>query len=143
MYLIDLVNKIKNKDAIRIILDEVKPFANMMADLNRDRLKSGLRPDGRRYSKYKNKYYAKRKYEMNPVPGLGNPDFYLTGEFHKGITVNINVDGYNYLSTDPNVASKNIYNRNSSDEIYGLMDSDIDEIRKTKYQEKVINAILR
>ena len=32
---------------------------------------------------YKNKYYAKKKNIMNPLPGMGVPDLKVSGEFYK------------------------------------------------------------
>jgi hypothetical protein len=32
--------------------------------------------------KYKNKPYALKKKKLNPKPGMGTPDLYLSGDFH-------------------------------------------------------------
>lgn len=46
-----------------------------------------LRYYGKEYPEYRKQYYQVFKNELNPKPGLGNPDLFLTGEFYKGIGV--------------------------------------------------------
>lgn len=57
-----------------------------LADLNRKQLyEKGEKADGTKLKKYRNPKYARIKNEMNPKPGLGNPDFRLTGEFQESV----------------------------------------------------------
>jgi len=68
--------------------DAIQQNQVAIADLNREQLfKEGIDSTGKKLSKYKNEKYALKKNLMNPLPGLGNPDFYVTGAFQKSIYV--------------------------------------------------------
>lgn len=54
---------------------------------------------GKKLKPYKNKRYAQKKHGMNPLPGLGNPDLYLTGSTYKGMDVQTNANGVEVKST--------------------------------------------
>ena len=60
-----------------------------IADQNRKQLYAGFDKKGQRLKKYRNSKYARVKNQMNPVPGLGNPDFFLTGAFQRAISVQV------------------------------------------------------
>lgn len=62
----------------------------LAADLNRQQLfQKGLKANGERLKPYRSDYYARRKNRMNPAPGFGNPDAYLTGSLHRGLFVQV------------------------------------------------------
>jgi hypothetical protein len=52
-------------------------------------LYAGFDKEGKRLQKYRNNKYARVKNEMNPGPGLGNPDLYVTGAYFGGIKTNV------------------------------------------------------
>jgi hypothetical protein len=52
-------------------------------------LYAGLNKEGGRLRKYRNNKYARVKNEMNPAPGLGNPDLFVTGAFYEGVEVKL------------------------------------------------------
>lgn len=59
-----------------------------MPTLNREQLyQFGQASTGNKLKPYKRIRYARAKHHMNPSPGFGNPDFYVTGAFQKAIKV--------------------------------------------------------
>lgn len=72
-----------------------------IADLNRQQLyESGIDGYGDNLATYKRDKYARKKYGMNPKPGYGNPDLYLTGDFQEGITVQVSGGSFTIGSYD-------------------------------------------
>lgn len=68
-------------------------------------------------SPYKSKYYAKEKNIMNPRPGYGVPDLFLTGKFYQGFTVVVKQNSFEVDSVDSK--SESIKKR-YGDDIFGL-----------------------
>jgi hypothetical protein len=57
-----------------------------IAGYNKEQLyKEGEDSTGKKLRKYRSKKYARVKNQMNPAPGLGNPDLFVTGSFHESI----------------------------------------------------------
>lgn len=65
-----------------------------------DQLKHGLRKDGSKIGKYKNKAYAKKKFAQNPLAGEGNMDWILTGSLAKDIFIDVREDIFVIDSAD-------------------------------------------
>ena len=57
---------------------------------------------GKRLRPYRNKRYARYKHQRNPLPGEGNPDFFLTGETHRALFAKPQGDKILYGSTSEN-----------------------------------------
>ena len=84
------------------------------AEENKKQLFEGFDKDGSKLKQYRSNKYARVKNEMNPLPGLGNPDFYVTGAFtnSRHVTINGNVIETTYsdekaarlLERDPNIS---------------------------------------
>lgn len=60
--------------------------------LEQEQMYSGRDSNDHVLYKYKNRRYAQKKARMNPNPGAGNADFYLSGDFYKQSYVNIVAD---------------------------------------------------
>ncbi len=76
----------------------------VIADFNRVQLyEKGETVDGKKLKKYRNAKYARVKNSMNPLPGLGNPDFYVTGEFQKSIFADVRGKSIILDAADPKV----------------------------------------
>jgi hypothetical protein len=54
-------------------------------ELNQDQMLRGQDRNGDLLGKYKNSRYAKMKNQLNPLPGLGNKDYRLHGDYYKGM----------------------------------------------------------
>jgi hypothetical protein len=63
--------------------------------LNRGQLHDGQDNTGRLQSPdYADERYAVHKNEENPVPGLGVPDFFVTGDYYNSIQMTVNASQY-------------------------------------------------
>jgi hypothetical protein len=67
------------------VVDIAASHGQDLAQLNRDQLTKGFDRNGKRLRQYRSFQYAQDKYEMNSLPGFGNPDLKVTGRFHAGI----------------------------------------------------------
>lgn len=57
-----------------------------MVKLNRDQLyRHGIKSNGENLAPYRSIAYAIKKNNVNPSPGLFNPDFFVTGSFQRGM----------------------------------------------------------
>ena len=76
---IDEIEKGLEQEAYRILAN----VQEQITQLNTDQLYKGLTPQGQRLKSYSppRGKYAKAKNQMNPLPGLGNPDLKVTGNF--------------------------------------------------------------
>ena len=60
-----------------------------------DELRKGIDADGQKIGNrkpYKTPLYAEFKNQLNPLPGRGNPDLRLRGDFYEGIKVEVRGD---------------------------------------------------
>lgn len=109
------------KAAASIISDNKQ----QIADLNREQLMDGVNKQGKKLKKYQSKSYAARKNRMNPTPGLGNPDLYLTGRFHEAMNVKINSKvSYEIFSSDSKTSD---LTKKYGKDIFGLTDESRDK----------------
>lgn len=89
-----------------------------MAARNREQLRQGYTSTGKRLRPYRQYTYAQYKNLLNPLPGLWNPDFILTGAFTERIEAERVGDTIGVHSYDPKAPDLEL--RDSPDEIYGL-----------------------
>lgn len=73
----------------QIAEDAIEDSKDAIRDLQIEQLKRGIKKDGKGIGKYKNKAYAKKKNQMNALPGLGNVDLILTGALKNDIFVDV------------------------------------------------------
>ena len=68
-----------------------------------DQMEHGLNGDGKKIGKYDVKnstYYARKKYEINPLAGYGYVDLMYTHDFVRNLFAEINGDSIHIDSTD-------------------------------------------
>lgn len=83
--------------AIDTAMEQATPF---IKNELRKQLYAGYNGDGELIGEtrpYQNVVYAEVKHRMNPEPGEGNPDLYVTGQFYGGVKVEY--EGNNIMST--------------------------------------------
>jgi hypothetical protein len=86
-------------------------------------------------SPYKNKYYAKKKNELNPLPGLGVPDLFKTGAYYKSMFLEVTQDTLEVKSNDEKDARlTSLY----GDQIKGLTDES-----KSDYAQNTLKPLLQ
>lgn len=72
-------------------------------ELQKNQLYHGLNQDGSKIGEerpYRSRQYAKEKHAMNPLPGEGNPDLFLTGETYEGLKADVGDKAISIMSTD-------------------------------------------
>lgn len=88
-----MLRKFRSLNPVQLIADAAEQEVTTAANLNRDQLfREGVKADGERMHPYRSREYAAMKHEMNPQPGFGNPDAYLTGEMQRQLYVEIRGD---------------------------------------------------
>ena len=114
--LLENINQMDLEEISRRSLDQT---IDRIADLNREQLKQGITSTGGRLRPYRSRNYAIVKNQMNPLPGLGNPDFLVTGAFHAKIQAERFGDTIGVHSYDQKAES--LEARDGADKIYGLI----------------------
>lgn len=81
----DLQEALETLDIREEVYAAIDTTVDRLADMNRDQLLLGYTSNLTRLPRYASYSYAKLKNAMNPAPGIGNPDYYLTGAFQSRI----------------------------------------------------------
>lgn len=90
--LLDRLDKVELKPIVILCLETSK---YEWLSLNRGQLHDGQDNTGHLQSpEYADERYAEHKNEENPVPGLGVPDFFVTGDYYNSIQMTINASQY-------------------------------------------------
>lgn len=86
--------------------------------------------------KYKSEGYALQKEELNPVPGLGTPDLFVTGDFYNSLEEVVNKSAYSFTidGTDEKAPKLEL---KYGDEIYALNDQN-----KEYYSNEILKPYL-
>lgn len=96
-----LSEKFKALNTDKVIDESLNETKDEFKAINKSQLKSGFIKTGEKLKpSYRSKKYALAKNEMNPLPGLGNPDLFLTGAFYEGIDVEVGKDVFDIISKD-------------------------------------------
>lgn len=104
-----LLDRLDKTDIRPIIITCLNQSKYEWLGLNRGQLHDGQDNTGRLQTRlYKDEKYAEYKNEMNPVPGLGVPDFFVTGDYYNSIQMTINNSQWSIrtYSTDNVIAPK-------------------------------------
>src|SRR4051812_39596366 len=81
----DLMEALEELDLVEELNEAIDLTVDRLADLNREQLYQGFDSNHQRLPRYQSPTYALLKQEMNPAPGLYNPDYYLKGGFYARI----------------------------------------------------------
>jgi len=138
MTLTELRNNLNRLNIAEVVESVYAETKEALEDLNTKQLRDGLTTAGGRFPSYAYPDYAQFKQQLNPAPGLGNPDLRLTGEFHSSIVatyngVSINV-GSNLSGTTKVDQLERWY---GEDRIYGLTE----ENRRVHVEENIQPAL--
>lgn len=119
--------------------------ANILSDneaellnLNRTQLYSGYDGYGRQLRAYRNAQYAVEKHEMNPQPGYGVPDLYLTGSTYAKMKALINSQTVDLFSEDEKWKKLELQ---YGEAIGRLNTESINTLRKQVIQPNLVHAI--
>lgn len=129
-----MLKRFERLNTDKIIQDSITDNAEAMGELNKKQLYTGKDKTGEFLRPYRSQLYADIKYQMNPVPGYGNPDLRVTGAFYRGIQVKVSGDSINIKSTDEKGEA---LEKKYGAEIFGLGK----ELKKEFLDEKLRPAI--
>lgn len=118
MGLLKLIENFKKLDVGKVSSEAMDAKKEFVADAQREQLKQGISSVGGTLRKYRSAAYARKKNQMNPLPGLGNPDLKLTGAFYRGITASVNSGKIILKSTDEK--SQSLEAKYGEDLIFGI-----------------------
>lgn len=111
----DNIEKGLEAEAYKIIAD----VQHQIVKLNTDNLLKGLTPLGQRLTpSYSRVKYAKAKNRFNPLPGLGNPDLKLTGDFHNSFYIIAKKSAFTLEASDKKTGL--LIDKYGSENIFGL-----------------------
>lgn len=96
-----LYRRVQQLNTDKVIDDVFIANQEFLAEENKKQLHEGFDRTGARLKRYKNAAYARKKYAQNPIPGYGNPDFFLTGAFFRQWQVRIDGDVIRNILNDP------------------------------------------
>lgn len=113
--LADAVSKLQPMaETLRIVKEQKKDLIR----LNQSQLyREGVLSTGEKLKPYRSKAYAEKKNAMNSLPGLGNPDLFLTGSFFRGMEVDVTGESFSIDSRDGKAAN---LEKKYSAQIFGL-----------------------
>ena len=100
----ELIKALQRVNVADVARDAVARNTGKAADLLREQLYSGRDGLGRLLRRYRSSSYADIKHSMNPAPGYGNPDLYLTGAFHRSLKAESTQEGVTFSSFDTKAA---------------------------------------
>lgn len=133
--------RLNNNKFNEIVVDELYNYQEVIMDFNKDQLMSGYNSNSERLRSYKNREYAEMKNEVNPLPGFGNPDLNLTGQFHRGFYVRRGGKTFLLLgsSDEKNDKLKGKYGK----DIFGLTSSSKESFIEGGFNDRLVRALKR
>ncbi len=94
------MSALKSLNIRQMAIEAIEKNLRDMVTLNQSQLYEGKTTTGKRFHKYAGRQYADVKNQMNPLPGWGNPDLNLTGDFYRAIFADLEGDDIIMDSTD-------------------------------------------
>jgi hypothetical protein len=85
MFPLDLLERLNRIDPNEVAAQAIESTKPELVNLQEDQMMQGLNAKGEKIGRYRSQAYARRKNQMNPLPGFGVPDLRLTGSFHRGL----------------------------------------------------------
>lgn len=133
----NLTDKIELLDAKEIIVKSLEQTKDKMPDIVRSQLHYGEDGTGHQISpKYREEGYAIAKEEMNPVPGLGTPDLFLTGDFTSEIIEDVDASSFSI-----NIDSKD-YKAAKLELEYGPQIYELNETNQEYYNQEILKPAI-
>lgn len=131
-----MLRRVRTIDVATIGVSIIVDTKPELLQLNKDQLMNeGVDKNSKKLKSYASNSYAVRKNRMNPFPGLGTPDLYLTGGFQNSFTLRINSkSSFDIYSTN---GKNNDLTKKYGKDIFGLTTDS-----KTEYQREVMQPQL-
>lgn len=132
----NIQSRIKSLNIKDISVDAIEQTSNVIIEKQQDQLRHGLNRSGKLIGDthpYQSADYAFYKANKNSIPGLGNPDLIDTGDFVRGIKIDVTPESYTTDSTDSK--SHDLQSKYGED-ILGL-----DEENKSAYVTEALEPV--
>ena len=84
-----IISNMQQVSVNEVIADSMEATRGKLAAYQRDQMLHGETSEGKKIGRYKNPDYARKKFAMNQLAGLGNMDFKLTGDFHREVIIDV------------------------------------------------------
>ena len=124
MTILDFFKRVNSINVDEMMFDIIRFLDEEIILRNLKQLDDGFSSKGEKFESYKSDAYARFKKQLNPDPGLGNPDLKVTGEFWSRFEVDIRSRVIEIFSTDGKAPSLEKKYPN----IYGLVPTHLSEI---------------
>lgn len=82
------------------IPDAIVETKNELIEYQKSQMLHGLNAEGSKIGRYKNKDYARKKANMNPLAGYWQVDLRYRGEFHRNMDVKFFTNSFQVFSRD-------------------------------------------
>lgn len=137
-----LLDSVTSLDMDRIADDTLEGTKDEIADFNIDQLRHGISQSGEHFKPYQNEEYAEMKNRLNPLPGFGNPDYILTGDFSSRVEAKVTKEGFQLTSTDSKL--EKLIERDPEDPPVGLApethDKALREVVRPYFESEITEA---
>ena len=115
-----------NIDFKGVAMDSFMETNEEVIEKNLEQLKEGKDKKGMNLRKYAWDWYAVMKHNLNPAPGLGNPDLKLTGAYWRGFIIKqMGETQYEITSIDSKTGKL--------DDMYGKQQYGLNDEKRPKY----------
>src|SRR5579862_6482787 len=130
----ETIDDLERLDIAAIVQEALEEKKQEYIRLNLEQLYEGLGSDGQKLTpKYRSNKYARVKNEMNPAPGLGTPDFYVTGQLYDNTFADVDSGG---LEIDSRMDyTPKLEERWGEDLMWGLIDDNHELFVEEELQE--------
>ncbi len=89
MRILELKQRFNGLNIHNISVDSIKETKEQYLDKQKEQLKKGLKKSGEKIGRYRNPVYAQKKFNQNPLAGLGNVDLKLTGDLYSATFLDV------------------------------------------------------
>src|SRR5690349_17761760 len=93
----EITNRVQEMQIAQVIERAFTDVQDAFEQENKKQLFAGFNKYGNHLLPYKDRKYALKKSLLNPLPGLGNPDYYVSGKLYS--TWQVRVGGNEIRST--------------------------------------------
>jgi len=139
MGLTDMYKAFKSLDMEQATITAITQTKDRMIYLNKSQLNlDSLKSDGTLLKQYFDREYAIYKNELNPFPGLGNPDLNLHGDFYSGFYATVKGSKIEFGSTD---SKSDKLQRQYGKNIFGLTEENKSDYAVETVRPLVVNYL--
>lgn len=95
----DMLKRFRKLNTTKLAEQTIRQTKEGYVQMNKDQLYTGEGADNNKIPAYRSKAYANLKAQLNTLPGLGIPDYYLTGKMYSKMQLKITANSVKVIST--------------------------------------------